>query len=198
MEEQIKLAFDNFINSPVGSIVVGVVGAIILFLVVFAKTSLGKKLFNRALSEIAKIHEIARLSNEKVANVQNLAEDRINALKSDYERKNAIVMNYCQDFEAGIYDILEKLPNAKVQSAIKEYKEKFDEKKKQIAQEFPTFDEYLQLLNKAREVEVQVDERVKEIEFTYQQKLLELEEKYENKFKELEDKFNEREEETHA
>ena len=196
--EQFKLAFDNFINSPVGSIVVGVLGTLIIFLVVFSKTSLGKKLFNRSLSEIAKINEIARLSNEKVENIQNLAEIKINELASEYEQKSAIIISYYNELEKGIYEILEKLPNAKVQNALKDFKEKFNEKKEEIAKDFPTYDDFLKLVDKAREVEIQVDEKVREIELTYQAKLLELQEQYENRFKELEDKFNEREEETIA
>ena len=61
MNEQITNAIDNFINSPVGSIITGVLGVIIIFLIIFSKTSLGKKLFSKAQRDILAINEIARL-----------------------------------------------------------------------------------------------------------------------------------------
>lgn len=198
MNEQITNAIDNFINSPVGSIISGVLGGIVIFLIIFSKTSLGKKLFNKALNEIYKINEIARLSNEKVNNIQKLAEDKINALTSEYERKSAIVVAYYNELEQGVYEILEVIPNQKVKEQLLGFKSKFDVKKQEIAQYFPTYDEFLELTKKARAVEEQVDEKVREIEDTYNHKLEEIIEKYENRFKELEDKLNEREEETNA
>ena len=194
MNEQVQNAFDNFLNSYVGTIIVGVLGILLIFLIIFSKTSLGKKLFFKTTSEIAKINEIARLSNEKVEQVKLLAEDKINALTSEYERKSAIIVSYYEFLENGIYQIIEKIPNEKVKNELNDFKKKFDEKKLEIASEFPTYDEFLELTNKAREI----SEQVNEIEKAYQEKLVELQEKYENRFKELEDKLNEREEETNA
>ena len=198
MNEQITNAIDNFINSPVGSIITGVLGVIIVFLIIFSKTSLGKKLFSKAQRDILAINEIARLSNEKVNQVKLLAEEKINALTSEYERKSAIIVNYYNELEKGVYDILDKIPNQKVKEQLFIFKDKFDKKKEEIAQYFPTYDEFLELTNKAREVQEQVEERVKEIENAYNDRLAELVEKYENRFKELEDKLNEREEETNT
>ena len=122
MNEQIANAIDNFINSPVGSIISGVLGGIVIFLIIFSKTSLGKKLFNKALNEIYKINEIARLSNEKVNNIQKLAEDKINALTIEYERKSAIVVAYYNELEKGVYEILEVIPNQKVKEQLLDFK----------------------------------------------------------------------------
>jgi len=195
MNEQISQAVDNFINSPVGSIVAGVLGLILIFLVIFSKTSLGKKLFNKTQTDIKAIHEIARLSNESVNNVKLLATEKINALTSDYERKSAIIVSYYNELELGVFEILEKIPNVKVQKELKAFQVKFEEKKLEIASQLPTYEDFVKLTEKARDVEIQVEEKVKKIESAYNQTLAQLQEMYDKKFKELEDKLNEREEE---
>lgn len=192
MNEQVAQAVDNFINSPVGSIIVGVIGVLLIALVIFSKTSLGKKLFSKAQNDIRQINEIARLSNEKVEQVKILAEERINSLKSEYERKSAILVSYNDLYEQEFSKIIENIPNAKVQHALTDFHEKLDEKKKEIADVFPTYEEFMILKDKAREIEEQVNEKVAEIKSTYEDTLIKLQ----KKLQELEAKLNEREVDT--
>ena len=198
MNESVQKAIDNFINSPVGSIVVGVIGVLIIALVIFSKTSLGKKLFNKAQSDIYAINEIARLSNEKVRNVEILATDKINALASEYERKSAILVSYHNFFMNEIYEIIALIPNAKVQNELDKAIKNIELKEKEIAKQFPTYDEFIELKEKARDIQEQVQEKVEEVKETYEQVLEQLKQEYEQRFKELEDKLNEREEEVNS
>ena len=183
--EVLQQQISEFMNSPVAVSVISISLGFIYLLVIFSKTSLGKKLFKSVLNKYDEIRKTAHESNEKVKNIQKLAEHEIAQLKSDYERKLAISVDYTDKLFSMLDEIVENIPNAKVKSTYKEAKEHLVEYREKLNVEFPSFEVIEELKLKAREVEVQVEEQVEVIKESYEIKLNELYDKYQELYEEL-------------
>ena len=198
MKEEVMTAFENFLNSNVGTIIVGCVGVLIIALIIFSKTSLGKRLFNKTVSEIGQIREIARSSNEKVNEVKSIANEKINELKNEYERKIAIVMNYVEHFENGLYKIIAQIPNKKVQDELSIYVEEMKHYKNEIIEQYPSLEELLEIKERAKEIDLLLEQQKEELESTYKALLERLQLEYEERFKNLENKLYEERKDTNG
>ena len=191
MKEQVMSAFEKFLNSNVGTIVVGCVGILIIALIIFSKTSLGKKLFNRTVSEINQIREIARLSNEKVNDVKTLANEKIVELESAYEQKIGIVVSYVEKYELEMVKILNEIPNKKVQEQISKFYENMKSYRVELLEKYPTLEQLEEYKLKMKELDLTLENQRVEIENTYKALLERLQLEYEERFKNLENKLNE-------
>lgn len=191
MKEQVMSAFEKFLNSNVGTIVVGCVGILIIALIIFSKTSLGKKLFNRTVSEINQIREIARLSNEKVNDVKTLANEKIVELESAYEQKIGIVVSYIEKYELEMVKILNEIPNKKVQEQISKFYENMKSYRVELLEKYPTLEQLEEYKLKMKELDLTLENQRVEIENTYKALLERLQLEYEERFKNLENKLNE-------
>jgi len=191
MKEQVMSAFEKFLNSNVGTIVVGCVGILIIALIIFSKTSLGKKLFNKTVSEINQIREIARLSNEKVNDVKTLANEKINELESVYEQKIGIVISYIEKYELEMAKIVNEIPNKKVQEKLSHFYEQMKSYRVDLLEKYPTLEQLEEYKLKMKELDLTLENQRVEIENTYKALLERLQLEYEERFKNLENKINE-------
>ena len=115
--EQVKEWITWFCNLPlpIAGITVGTAGVFLLIL--FSKTSLGKRLFNKLLEkfEILKSWVIEQLSGMN---------KRIDELKNQYEEKLQIANHKTEQVEKLVLDVLPFIHNAQVQEKVTEYLEK--------------------------------------------------------------------------
>ncbi len=99
---------------------------------VFAKTSLGKKAIFK-LTELAnKTLEKANDTNEKVKKVELLANEKINALKGEYEKKALVIVSTFDVVVNGLFAALKEIPNVKVQNQIEIFEKKYADQKNEI------------------------------------------------------------------
>lgn len=129
MWDQLVAQLKEFFNQPVPVIISTLTVGLIYALVIFGKTSLGKKLYSQVLSRIGDIKKEIVSTHETVKNVEILAEDKINALTVAYEQKIQVLLSYVEFIENFLLQICEDLPNAKVKKDMLEYKNSIAEQK---------------------------------------------------------------------
>lgn len=198
MNEEVMTAFENFLNSNVGTIIVGCVGVLIIALIIFSKTSLGKKLFNKTVSEINQIREIARLSDEKANEVKSIANEKINELKNEYERKIGIVISYVEKYELEMAKIVNEIPNKKVQEKLSNFYEQMKSYRVELIEKYPTLEQLEEYKLKMEELDLTLEQQRMEVENTYKALLERLQLEFEEKFKNLENKLYEERKDTNG
>lgn len=198
MKEEVMTAFENFLNSNVGTIIVGCVGVLIIALIIFSKTSLGKRLFNKTVSEIGQIREIARSSNEKVNEVKSIANEKINELKNEYERKIGIVISYVEKYELEMAKIVNEIPNKKVQEKLSNFYEQMKFYRDELIEKYPTLEQLEEYKLKMEELDLTLEQQRMEVENTYKALLERLQLEYEERFKNLENKLYEERKDTNG
>lgn len=168
----------NFLDSNMGVAVVTATLSFIYILVIFSKTSLGKKLFNKVLTKVAEIKEDANIQKELTKQIKEQAEEEYTKLRKEYEDKLVALTNYNLELEKIIEQLGETIPNAKVKELIKSFKEAKSERLKEITDKIPTFEEIDELkallVAKEQEVEVRVKEEVDKFKVLYDEKAKEI------------------------
>lgn len=135
---------DQFTNKP---LVYGLFIVLVSFgcaFILFSQTSVGKKTLNKLTKLYELSHQNSSKTLKKVEQVETFTKEQIKALESDYEQKFNDYKNECElrvstviSFfnynEEKLFAILEKVPNAKVQEELKEFKLGYEEKKQEIS-----------------------------------------------------------------
>lgn len=134
MWENLTEWLSQFFDKEVVVIIVSITYALAAILIIISKTSFGKKAIADLTALFNKGVKIAKESNEKVIDVEKLAKEKIEALKADYEQKTTALVSIVNFYEESLFQIIEKIPNKKVQDELLVLKESYGEKKKEINQ----------------------------------------------------------------
>lgn len=150
--ENVTHIIDKIADKPIVIAVVTALTLVMGALVIFAKTSLGKKALKSLMAKFlltdGQTRECAKIANdalEKVKNVETLAKDRIKALESEYDRKaNELKQEYEQKLAISVSIVnyyvestvatLKLIPNVKVQEQVTALEAGYEQKKKEITQ----------------------------------------------------------------
>ena len=192
--EQITNAISAFFDKPVVITIIGVLSGALTLFTIFAKTSLGKKAI-KSLTALYNLGEQrAKQTLEKVQDVERLANERIEALKAEYEQKLAIVVSLFNFYIESLFEIARLIPNAKVQKLADQleanYKAKVSEITKVIGEIYQDYS--LAVEEKEKAIRKEYDEKIKFLEDQIKQINL-----YFNEIKEEPDD-GQREEETNS
>ena len=171
--EQFTTWLDAFTNKPIVITITGIITAAIPLFFFFANSSLGKKAIAKLTGLYRDGLEKASQTLKKVEDVEKLATEKINALEREYtqkledfenkcEQKVACVVSYFNLYQNKVFDTLEKIPNAKVQACVKEFRNDFEEKKQEISDTIGIIYE---------DYEAALENSKKEIELKYQDKI---------------------------
>ena len=143
----------NFINSPVGTAIVSASLSFVYLLVLFAKTSLGKKLFNRVEAKYDDVLKTAKDYKAEAIKQREQAENKFLELKDEYEKKLSAVVSFFEKVEGTLLDALETIPNEKVRSLAVTYLKEKDAFKEEVYKNIGTFTEFVELKEKAENVD---------------------------------------------
>lgn len=177
--EVIEQKIGAFMNTPV---VISITTALVFgcfLLVIFSKTSLGKKLFNQMQKKFNEFLFLQGEIKKEAEKTRQLAETKINELKEEYEKKLGVALSYSNELENLLYEIGDVIPNAKVKSVVEKFKEQKEARLKEISKVVGTYEQFVELTHKGDEIEQEIETRVKEQVNDYQ-------ELFNNKEKELE------------
>lgn len=166
--DSIKAFIDSITNNPTFITLVGILTASIPLLTIFKNSSYGKKairkltnLYNlgvsRANETLKKVEDVEKLAKEKIEALKGYYEEKAEELKNQCEQKVACAISFVNYYEDGVFAILEKIPNAKVQNEVKAFKEQYKEKKKEISETIGDIYEDYQLALKEKEDEIRKD-----------------------------------------
>ena len=103
---------------PIAGITVGTACGFLA--IIISKTSIGKKMYNKAFAKIDDARAELKKYNE-------IADNKINELKSEYEEKLQLVNAKNEQLETLLIAISENIHNAKVEKLVKDYCEKSQE-----------------------------------------------------------------------
>lgn len=162
--EQITYNIEQFWNKPIPIIGFTIGTLIIMFLVIFAKTSLGRKSLNYLKNKYAELNDdfnkAKKYYEEAIKAKDELIENKdkyIEELKSMYEEKLALVQINKDKEKEIIIAIGSNINNVKIKKIIEEYKKlpeitdinaALDEKKKQLESKYEEkYQEVIEKLN---------------------------------------------------
>ena len=144
-------------------------------LVIFSKTSLGKKLFNKAKSSY---DEALKEKEETLENLKETIEAKESEIKElTYQYENRLNVLLCENVE--LEKLLDKIgevsPNLKIKNALEEFKNSREERLNKINEVF-TYLNFDLLKEKAEESDRLIEEAKKAVEASYGERLDKLEE----------------------
>lgn len=140
-------SFTSFMSKVANQPIVISLSSIFAFfsgaLLLFSRTSLGKKAINKAISLCSGADRKAAETLKKVQDIETLAKDKIAALQADYakkveeltnfyEQKLACALSFVNFYEESLFAIADQIPNVKVQALLSDYKKEYENKKKEI------------------------------------------------------------------
>lgn len=158
---------------PIAGVSIGTVGVFLVIL--FSKTSLGKKLYNKALAKIEK-------AQEELRTYKNYADKKCDELKSQYEEKLQLVNAKNEKVEKFAIAVSENINNKKVKELVDTYCE---ESNKVIAIADIVDDAVIEAKEQCyKEAEKVINEFEEKLEEKFKEKEKELEEQIE-KYKTL-------------
>ena len=155
--EIIKENLSAFFNMPVVVTVTSVTLGFIYIMVIFSKTSLGKKLFGKALQKYDAVLDYCK---EMKANLETFKEEKeaqIAQIKEEYEKRLAVMMNYNLTLENLLGQMTEHIPNKKVKEDISAFMSTKQERLAEIAEYLPNMEEYNALKAKAESVQEEIE-----------------------------------------
>lgn len=164
--DSIVAAIKEFFNQDITVIISSIITIATSVLVIISKTSIGKKALNWCKAKVNDIEKTAQIAREKVTNVENLAQNKIDELKAEYEAKSRVLVSYFECLEQAFVQTVELIPNAKVQNQLTEFKSQFDEQKAQILQIIgPTYEETQKIIDeKVAEAHSQIADKEKALD----------------------------------
>lgn len=155
MWESFKAGWDAFTNNNLVLTLVGIIGSLSAVLVILSKTSIGRKALKWLNEQFDKVSKLAKETREEVRIIGSEVnkakkefEEFGKQLKEESEKKIAGVYIQYTNFKNDVYKVLEQIPNAKVQNAIADLKEKADTKEEEIKSLLG--DQYTELSEKAK------------------------------------------------
>lgn len=144
-------------------------------LVIFSKTSLGKKLFNKAKSSY---EEAAKEKEETFNLLKETIESKESEIKElTYQYENRLNVLLCENVE--LEKLLDKIgeisPNLKIKEALEEFKNSREDRLNKINEIF-TYLNFDLLKEKAEEADRLIEEAKKAVEASYEERIAKLEE----------------------
>lgn len=141
--EVVKDNISAFMNQPFVLVLEGVIPLILTAVVLFAKTSVGRRVLNflkEIVYSLKKTVENALLeakayfekTDQRVIDLENGYKEKLESLQKEYETKIAIAVSFVNFYEDSFFAIAALIPNAKVQEKVKELKEQCEQKKEEI------------------------------------------------------------------
>ena len=176
--EKVATWLSNFFNHPAVMWITNITLIFIYCLVVFSKTSLGKRLFNKALAKYDAVVGITKEWKKETDKFKEESQQVVKDLKTEYEQKLGVVCSYAESLENLLYQIGEVSPNQKVKKLIKDFEEQKEARKIEISKAVGTYEQFKEMALKSAEIDKEIENRVKEQVDKFQ-------ELYENKTKEL-------------
>lgn len=176
--EKVATWLSNFFNHPAVMWITNITLIFIYALVVFSKTSLGKRLFNKALAKYDAVVGIAKEWKKDTDKFKEESQKAVKDLKEEYEQKLGVVCSYAESLENLLYQIGEVSPNQKVKKLIKDFEEQKETRQAEISKVVGTYEQFMEMARKSAEIDKEIEDRVKEQVDKFQ-------ELYENKAKEL-------------
>lgn len=139
MWENFKQGWTEFSNSPVVISVVTILTILIAGLVILSRTSFGKKTLHKfgekiesVKDKVLRVEKVAEETKQEVSDAKSEIHACYVETKEELDNKVVAVYSKFETFQDDVFKILEQIPNAKVQSQIKEVKEKATEKEEEI------------------------------------------------------------------
>lgn len=144
-------------------------------LVIFSKTSLGKKLFNKAKSSY---DEAIKEKDETLNGLKETIEAKESEIKElTYQYENRLNVLLCENVE--LEKLLDKIgeisPNLKIKEALEEFKNSREERLNKINEVF-SYLNFDTLKEKAEETDKLIEEAKKAVEASYEERIAKLEE----------------------
>lgn len=176
--DKVATWLSNFFNHPAVIWITNITLIFVYALVVFSKTSLGRKLFNKALAKYDTVVGISKQLKEESDKFKQEAKEQVESLQKEYDEKLNVAVSYAEQLENLLYQIGDVIPNAKVKECINEFKSQKETRTQEISKVVGTYEQFKELTLKGAEIEQEIETRVKEQVDKFQ-------ELYENKAKEL-------------
>ena len=126
--EQISQKIGEFANTPIVITAFSITYALVVGLVIFSKTSLGKKLFNKALSLATSAKSKADNMEETLSKFRAEKDRQVEEIKKAYDDELAVAVGESLELENLLSKIGEAIPNKKVQTLISDFMESKDER----------------------------------------------------------------------
>ena len=145
--DSVVLNIKEFFNQPVVVIVTSIASTVVGAIAIISKTSFGKRAIRRMKEQIKEIREKVDLSHQTVEDVKELAYDKIDSLKAEYECKLKVLVSQYDFFVDGVFSVLELYPNIKIKEAVSklraEYEVRREEIKKVVGWAYNDVEEYI-------------------------------------------------------
>lgn len=184
---------DNITHNPaflaVSSILTAIIGALILF----SKTSFGKKALQKMVDLCKAIQNEFKSTKETVDGAVDLMQNtkkEMEDLKEQVFEEVKVYFDYISCFEKGFHDVVSQIPNAKVQAALLEFESTWKEKKKKIEEHIGA--SYDQFDEKLKEIEEEKNKEISDLKHEIE----ELKQLFKNSIKVVESGENEQRNET--
>lgn len=132
--EQVCQWINDFTDKPIVVTITGVLTLLATILIALSRTSIGKK----AIAKLTNLYnlgiDIAHETNQKVKEVELLANQKIESLKAEYDQKTAALISIVNFYEESLFSLIELIPNTKVQNQLTTLKYNYIAKKEEIAE----------------------------------------------------------------
>ena len=155
--ETITNNLSAFFNMPVVITITSVTLGFIYIMVIFSKTSLGKKLFNKALQKFDAVLGYCREMKANLDIFKAEKEAQIAQIKEEYEKRLAVMANYVSQIEGALGKIAEATPNKKVRETIQTFLDTKEERLEEIGKYLPNLEDYQALKAKAESVQEEIE-----------------------------------------
>lgn len=169
--EIIKENLSAFFNMPVVVTITSVTLGFIYIMVIFSKTSLGKKLFSKALQKYDAVLDYCKEMKANLETFKTEKEAQIAQIKEEYEKRLAVMMNYNLTLENLLGQMTEHIPNKKVKEDILAFMSTKQERLAEIAEYLPNLEEYQALKAKAESVQEEIEKAKIEATEALQEKI---------------------------
>lgn len=155
--EIIKENLSAFFNMPVVVTITSVTLGFIYIMVIFSKTSLGKKLFSKALQKYDAVLDYCKEMKGNLETFKKEKEAQIAQIKEEYEKRLAVMANYNLTLENLLGQMTEHIPNKKVKEDIYAFMSTKQERLAEMAEYLPNLEEYQALKAKAESVQEEIE-----------------------------------------
>ena len=155
--EIIKENLSSFFNMPVVITITSVTLGFIYIMVIFSKTSLGKKLFSKALQKYDAVLDYCKEMKGNLETFKKEKEAQIAQIKEEYEKRLAVMANYVSQIEGALGKVAEATPNKKVKETINSFLEAKEERLEEIGKYLPNLEDYQALKAKAESVQEEIE-----------------------------------------
>lgn len=137
MWDEIKLAIDTFMNSPVATALISAAGFIGGIFAFFKNTSFGKKAINEAKKLMTEKTEEVTIKANEIEKITKEIQDEVKEFENDFktqydefanklEEQVNLVYSEFELYREELFVILESIPNKKVQEQVQVLKEKLN------------------------------------------------------------------------